>query len=144
MEKVRHLVIKYNPDNVLNMDETGLFWKLIPDCTLATKAGSGGKKSKNRVTLVFTVSALGKKELVWCIAKSKNPQCFKKINRKLLCVIYWYNKTKWMIGLIMEEYLRWLDNKIRGEGRKVLLLLNNFSGYKLGVIVRLAPHHPLT
>jgi hypothetical protein len=55
------------------MDETGLFWKLIPDRTLATKAGSGGKKSKDRVTLVFTVSTSGKKEFVWCIAKSKNP-----------------------------------------------------------------------
>jgi hypothetical protein len=133
MEKVRHLVIEYDPDDVLNMDETGLFWKLIPDRTLATKAGSGGKKSKDRVTLVFTVSASGKKELVWCIAKSKNPRCFKKINRKLLRVIYRYNKTKWMTGLIMEEYLRWLDNKMRGEGRKVLLLLDNFSGHELGV-----------
>ena len=33
----------------------------------------------------------------------------------------------------MEEYLRWLDNKMRGEGRKVLLLLDNFSSHELGV-----------
>jgi hypothetical protein len=33
----------------------------------------------------------------------------------------------------MEEYLQWLDNKIRGVNRKVLFLLDNFSGYKLGV-----------
>ena len=117
IEKIRRLVIKYDLDDVLNMDETGLFWKLTPDRTLATKAGSGGKKSKDWVTLVFTVSASGKKELVWCIAKSKNPRCFKKINRRLLRVIYRYNKTKWMRGLLMEEYLRWLDNKMRGEGR---------------------------
>jgi hypothetical protein len=38
-----------------------------------------------------------------------------------------------MTGLIMEEYLRWLDNKMRAEGRKVLLLLDNFSGHELGV-----------
>jgi hypothetical protein len=38
-----------------------------------------------------------------------------------------------MTGLIIEEYLRWLDNKMRGEGRKVLLLSDNFSGYELGV-----------
>ena len=133
MEKIRLLATEYDLDNVLNMDETGLFWKLIPDRTLATKAGSGGKKSKDRVTLVFTVSASGKKELVWCIAKSKNPRCFKKINPKLLRLMYRYNKTKWMTGLIMEEYLRWLDNKMRGERRKVLLLLDNFSGHELGV-----------
>jgi hypothetical protein len=33
----------------------------------------------------------------------------------------------------MEEYLRWLDNKMRTEGGKVLLLLDNFSGHELGV-----------
>lgn len=135
MEKVRLLVVKYDPDDVLNMDETGLFWKLTPDRTLATQAGSGGKKSKDRITLVFTVSASGKKEIVWCIGKSKNPRCFKNINQKLLRVIYRHNKTKWMTGLIMEEYLRWLDNKMRGEGRKVLLLMDNFSGHELGVIL---------
>ena len=73
MEKVRPLAIKYDPDNILNMDETGLFWKLTPDRTLATKAGSGGKKSKDRITLAFTVSASGKKELslgYWQIKES--------------------------------------------------------------------------
>ena len=40
------------------MDETGLFWKLTPERTLATEAGSGGKKSKDRVTLAFTSMAL--------------------------------------------------------------------------------------
>lgn len=38
-----------------------------------------------------------------------------------------------MTGLITEEYLRWLDNKMRANGRKVLLLLDNFSGHELGV-----------
>jgi hypothetical protein len=40
-----------------------------------------------------------------------------------------------MTGLICEEYLQWLDNKMRGEGRKVLLLMDNFSGHELGVIL---------
>jgi hypothetical protein len=31
----------------------------------------------------------------------------------------------------MEEYLRWFNNKIRN--RKVLLLLDNFSGHELRV-----------
>jgi hypothetical protein len=115
------------------MDETGLFWKLTPDRTLATKPGSRGKKNKDRVTLAFTCSAAGEHLQPWLIGKSKHPWCFKKANRSLFRLQYRYNKTKWMIGLIIEEYLRWLDNKIRGEGRKVLLLLDNFSGHKLGV-----------
>ena len=87
------------------MDETGLFWKLTPDRILVTQAGSGRKKSKDRITLVFTVSASGKKEQVYCISKSKNLRCFKKINQKLLRIEYRFNKTKWITGIIMEEYL---------------------------------------
>ena len=100
---------------------------------LAIKVGSGGKKSKDRVTLAFTCSASGKKEEPWVIGKSKNPRCFKGINRSLLRVKYQWNKSKWMTRLIIEEYLWWLDNKIRAEGRKVLLLLDNFSGHDLSV-----------
>ena len=33
----------------------------------------------------------------------------------------------------MQEYLIWLDNKMRAQQRKVLLLLDNFSGHELGV-----------
>ena len=95
--------------------------------------GSGGKKSKDRITLAFTCSATGEKLQPWVIGKSKNPRCFKNINRSLLRIKYRHNKSKWMTGLIMEEYLRWLDNKMRAEGRKVLLLLDNFSGHELGV-----------
>jgi len=38
-----------------------------------------------------------------------------------------------MTGIICEEYLRWLDNKMRSEGRKVLLIMDNFSGHELAV-----------
>jgi hypothetical protein len=67
----------------------------------------------------------------WFIGKSKNPRCFKNINGGLLGIHYRFNKRKWMTGLICEEYLRWLDRKM--TGRKVLLLMDNFSGHELGV-----------
>jgi len=73
MEKVRKLAAEYGEENTLNMDETGLFWKLSPDRTLATQSGSGGKKSKDRVTLAFTCSAAGERLQPSLIGKSKNP-----------------------------------------------------------------------
>jgi hypothetical protein len=33
----------------------------------------------------------------------------------------------------MEDYLRWFNNKMSSQGKKVLLLLDNFSGHELGV-----------
>jgi DDE superfamily endonuclease/Tc5 transposase DNA-binding domain/Fission yeast centromere protein N-terminal domain len=133
MQVVRDLSKEYGPKDTYNMDETGLFWKLTPERTLATEAGSGGKKSKDRLTLAFTCNGVGDKEDVWVIGRSKNPRCFKNINQRLLRIQYRYNKSKWMTGMIMEEYLRWFNNKMYSQGRKVLLLLDNFSGHELGV-----------
>jgi hypothetical protein len=38
-----------------------------------------------------------------------------------------------MTGLICEEFLHWFDNKI--HGRKVLLLMDNFSGHELATVL---------
>ena len=38
-----------------------------------------------------------------------------------------------MTAVICEEYLRWLNNKVKGEKRKVLLLMDNFSGHEAAV-----------
>ncbi|XP_070573830.1 tigger transposable element-derived protein 6-like [Ptychodera flava] len=42
----------YSPENIFNADETGVFYRALPDRTLATKADEckGGKVSKERLT----------------------------------------------------------------------------------------------
>jgi hypothetical protein len=113
MERVRQLCTKYELRVILNMDETGLNCKRTPDRTLATVFHSGTKKSKDRITIALTCNADGSKKLKpLIIIKSENPRCFSKINRRNLRIIYRFNKTKWMTGLICEEYLRWLNTKM--------------------------------
>ena len=52
---------------------------MSPNKTLATEKGSGGKKSKDRVTIALTVNASGSEKFEpWIIGKAKNPRCFKK------------------------------------------------------------------
>ena len=48
------LLNQYDPNDIFNADETGLFWRLLPDKTHAVKGEtcSGGKKSKERITLL--------------------------------------------------------------------------------------------
>jgi hypothetical protein len=107
MEHIRQLCTEYEEKDILNMDETGLNWKRTPDRTLPTMSYSGTKKSKDRITIALTSNADGsEKFLAWVIGKSENPRCFKKINRNSLRMIYRFNKSKWMTGLICEEYLR--------------------------------------
>jgi hypothetical protein len=133
MDNLRAECSTYALKDIFNMDETGLFWKLQPDRSLATCQTSGGRKSKDRITLALTVNADGSEKLEpWVIGRSKNPRCLKHIkNRQNLRIVYEYNKTKWMTGAICKRFLRWFDNKM--HGRKVILLLDNFSGHELGV-----------
>jgi DDE superfamily endonuclease/Tc5 transposase DNA-binding domain/Fission yeast centromere protein N-terminal domain len=133
MEDLRRLCSEYPNSDIFNMDETGLFWKLSPDRTLATQATSGGKKSKDRITVALTTNADGSEKLdPWIIGKSKKPRCFKGIgNLKLLRVQYSHNNSKWMTGEICKKFLQWFDDKM--GGRKVLLLMDNFLGHSVGL-----------
>ena len=44
MEEIKTIVSEYDSDDVFNMDETGIFYKLEPNRTLATMRLSGKKK----------------------------------------------------------------------------------------------------
>ena len=106
IEAIRQLCLLYPLRNILNIDETSLNQKRTPDRTLVTKSYSGTKKSKDRIIVILTSNADSSERFEpWVIEKSENPRAFKKINRKNLQIIYRFNKTKQMIGIIYEEYL---------------------------------------
>jgi hypothetical protein len=95
IDDLRGLASTYAPEDILNIDESGLCWKMSPDRSLATKASSGGKKSKDRITVALTSNATGTDDIKpWIVGKSKNPRCLKNINRRLLRIEYRYNKSK--------------------------------------------------
>ena len=60
-EKGYHIVEGYNTEDIWNIDETGCFWKALPDKGLGQvkKECKGGKESKLRVTIAFIVNAAG-------------------------------------------------------------------------------------
>lgn len=60
------------------------------------------------------------------IGGSKNPRCFK---RATIPLDYEANSTAWMTGEIFENWLRRWDRRLRTAHRKVLLVLDNFSGH---------------
>jgi hypothetical protein len=132
MEAVRQECQAYLPQDIYNMDETGNCWKMLPNRTLATESSSGSKKAKDRVTLALTTNGDGSHKLdPWLIGRFKNPRCFKNVNRQALGIHYRFNKTKWMTAVICLEFLQWFDQQMRR--RKVLLLMDNFSGHELAI-----------
>ena len=70
----------YNEKDIFNCDETGLFYKCMPNKTLSLKGEtcSGGKLSKERLSILFCCSMIGEKRDPLIIGKYKNPRCFKK------------------------------------------------------------------
>ena len=80
MELIKELYKGYEQRVILNMDESGCFFKALPAKGLAQKEKKtkGGKKSKQRITVAFFVSAdegkVGKSIVIW---QSKKPRCFR-------------------------------------------------------------------
>jgi len=60
MEDIKTLVSQYKSCDVFNMDETGLFYRLEPNCTLATKRLFGRKKSRRSASRWHLVQMLTK------------------------------------------------------------------------------------
>ena len=79
IEKLPSLLLGYQCEDVYNADESGLFFRAFPDKTLALKSEkcSGGKLSKERLTVLFCASMTGQKEKLLVIGKSARPRALK-------------------------------------------------------------------
>jgi hypothetical protein len=124
-------VAQYAPADQYNCDETGLFWKLMPERGLSTHRLPGQKKEKARITIHHACNATGSHKLpMWVIGKHKQPRCFRASGVKdveALGIKWRANKKAWMTQEIMVDWLRWFDQQM--HGRKVLLLMDNFSAH---------------
>jgi hypothetical protein len=75
MKGLQTLAGEFQEEDIYNMDETGLYWRMTPSCGLATRSQPGLKKDKTQISIVLCVNATGTDRLpVWIIGKSKNPQ----------------------------------------------------------------------
>lgn len=92
-------------DQIYNADETGLYWKLLPDKTYvlsSEKTASGLKQSKQRITLLGCANATGAHKLTpLIIGKAKSPRCFKNFRNPC---IYKNNQNSWMTQEIFREW----------------------------------------
>ena len=119
------LLLKYTPENIYNVDETALFYKLRPDRTLTFKGEkcSGSKKQKDRLTVLVGASMAGEKLPLLVIGKSKSPSCFAGI--RSLPLDYISNAKAWMTGNFFQEWLEKWNRKIVSTKRSVLLIIDN-------------------
>ena len=84
---------KYSLCDVYNMDETGLFYAMAPNCTIAFRQIEGSKKNCTRIMIAFTANANGTHKLQpFIIGHAKRPRCLKKKPGEELGFYYRDNK----------------------------------------------------
>ncbi|GFY17771.1 tigger transposable element-derived protein 1 [Trichonephila clavipes] len=130
----------YSADQVFNADETGLYWKKLPNRTYIAKdekTASGHKASKDRVTLLLCSNASGDRMLKpLLINKSLRPRALKGKDLKQLPVHWMANPKAWMTTAIFTE---WFNNRFVPEVEaymkeksldfKVLLIVDNAASH---------------
>lgn len=124
---LKRILSDYNPKDIFNADETGLFYRMPPNRTLSTSSNvSGHKKDKSRITVLLGCNATGSEKLKpLVIGTAFNPRPFKNINRALLPVEYHANKKAWMRSDIFFPWLYSLNRNFSAANRHVLLLIDN-------------------
>ena len=127
--RIERICEGYSPDNIFNLDETGLFFRALPSKSLVLKGDSckGGKKAKDRLTVMLCCSWTGEKLTPLVIGKAKSPRCFKGINVQDLSVTWRWNRKAWMTSTIFQEWLLGIDRLLGMRNRKILLFADNAS-----------------
>ncbi|GFT84622.1 tigger transposable element-derived protein 1 [Trichonephila clavipes] len=130
----------YSADQVFNADETGLYWKKLPNSTYIAKnekTASRHKASKDRVTLLLCSNASGDRMLKpLLINKSLRPRVLKGKDLKQLPMHWMANPKAWMTTAIFTE---WFNNcfvpeveaymKEKSLDFKVLLIVDNAASH---------------
>ena len=149
-KRIQELIEKYGYElrNIFNMDETGLFYgyaplsilffyfSLTPTCRMAPDRGlsnhkqSGVKGKKVRLTYAFTSNADGSEKLPpFVIGKAARPRAFNKKSGQQLGFRYRNNAKAWMTAHLYQDWIQEWDRNLQGQGRKILLFQDNFSGH---------------
>ena len=124
--QLQNVLSRYDPKDVYNADETGLFCKLLPENSLGFKGtvNHGSKQPKTKITVLVGANMDGSDKLpLFVIGKSAKPRAFKNVAK--VPVEYTSNKKAWMTGAIFEDWCRKLDRRMRLENRKIALLIDN-------------------
>lgn len=120
-----------------NADESGLFWKVLPNKTLAhsgEKSAPGRKVSKERITFMPCSNASGSHKLkLLVLGKSMKPRAFKNVH---IPVSYKGQRRAWVTR---EIFIEWFHNEFVPSVRRkmkelslspeAILILDNAPGH---------------
>ena len=130
--RFQDLLKEFNPSDIFNLDETGLFYKLLPNRTLCSEAKAKGmKSSKERVSVVFCVSYTGEKLPPLVIGKTAKPRSFKGLDLDKIGVKYTSTFKSWMTSTLFQDYLTEINKQMSEKKRRILLLVDLAPSHRI-------------
>lgn len=137
LSKIREMGLQH--DQIYNADESGLFWRVLPNKTLAhgnERSAPGRKISKDRITFMPCANASGSHKLrLFVIGKSAKPRAF---GNSFVPVSYKGQKKGWVTKDLFRE---WFHTEFVPAVRKKLKELN--LPPKALLLLDNAPGHPV-
>jgi hypothetical protein len=121
----------YQPADVYNCDESGLYYRAKPNKTLATGPVRGKKREKDRITVLLCTNITGtdrRKPLI--IHKSKKPRCFGNWNPNVHCD-YHSNPSAWMNGAIFSDWVQKMNRSMALQKRNLIMFCNNAGSHDI-------------
>jgi hypothetical protein len=141
LKKIEKLLEPYEPKDILNFDETGLYYEQQPTRTICAAPMGGSKKSKNRLTVGLLTNYDGSyKGYPIVIGKRKTPRAATRkpaLYRQTTnigqshYVDYHSSPNAWMTTDIFRKYIKRLNASFVYANRKVAILVDNASVHKL-------------
>ena len=123
------LLSNYEPEDVYNMDEIGLYFRAHPNKTLAQGRVKGRTLKNEIVTITLATNSNGTDKLkLLVIYTSKQPRCFGRWQPYEY--LRWHsNKIAWMKGDIFEAWILQLNNQFKIQNQKMIMILDNASSH---------------
>uniref|UniRef100_A0A3Q3D7L5 DDE-1 domain-containing protein n=1 Tax=Hippocampus comes TaxID=109280 RepID=A0A3Q3D7L5_HIPCM len=132
----------YKPEQVFNMNETGLFWKKIPTRMLLKEEARAPefKGQNDRVVLIMCCNAAGFLMKPALIYKSANPRSLKSKDKNLLPVFWMHNSkvsltkplvAEWFHESFLPQAKSYLSEK--GLDFNICLMMDNVSSLPLNL-----------
>ncbi len=121
----------YELRDIFNADETGLYWRTLPNRSLVGKDEDrkGIKVCKDRITVMLACSATGEKLMPLVIGRSQNPRCFKSASQYELGIKWRFNDKAWMTSSIFKEWCESINNMMLLKRRTILLFIDNCAAH---------------
>lgn len=126
--KLLGIIASYNPENVFNYDEIGLYYRASPSKPLI---------EHDRVTLGLCANISGKERMKMIfVHKSPRPRCFPEHFDPNNLVHFFSNVNAWMSSDIFTAWVMGENKRMADQDRNILVLLDDAASHSIDGILK--------